>query len=79
LHYSPEYKIQDVHLAAILDFGCWFSKGTFPYSEAQPTKKISSQSANPFLHYSPEYKIQDVHLVAILDFGWHWFSKGIFR
>jgi hypothetical protein len=28
---SPEYKIQDVHLAAILDFGQhWFSKGTFP-------------------------------------------------
>jgi hypothetical protein len=27
---NPEYKIQDVHLAAILDFGrCWFSKGTF--------------------------------------------------
>jgi hypothetical protein len=30
LRYSPEYKIQDVHLVAILDFGWhWFSKGTF--------------------------------------------------
>jgi hypothetical protein len=43
-----EYKIQDVHQAAILDFGWhWFSKGTFSYSEAQSTKTFQ---LNPSRH-----------------------------
>jgi hypothetical protein len=41
-------------------------------SEAQPTKRISGQSANPFLRFSPEYKIQDVRQA---DFNYNVLQK----
>jgi hypothetical protein len=56
-------KIQDGHLAAILNFG----------QHCQVNLPIRSSC-----RVSSEYKIQDVQLVDILDFGQRWFSKGIF-
>jgi hypothetical protein len=38
----PEYKIKDVHLATILDFGQrWFSKGNLPLLKPNPQKNFS--------------------------------------
>jgi hypothetical protein len=51
--------------------GAGFSKGTFPNSEAQPTKKFQV-----YLPISSCITIRNK--VDILDFGWCWFLKGTF-